>query len=73
MQKFAANEAIYAKHAAKYGFQIRSKINYYDLKNYELYFFTSTTEPKPALLALRNRIEAELTNGLQSPAYELKI
>ena len=60
MEKFAKNEAIYAKHASKYGFKIRSKIHYYDLKNYELLFFTSTTKTKDELVALKNILESEL-------------
>lgn len=60
--KFAANEAIYAKYSATNGFGTRLNRTYhYDLKNYTAYFFVSTTDTKAALLDMRLDVESELT------------
>ena len=59
--KFAANEAIYAKYSATNGFGTRLNRSYhYDLKNYRACFFVSTTDTKAALIDMRLDVESEL-------------
>ena len=59
--KFANNEAIYAKHSSTKGFGTKlSHAYHYDLKNTKGFFFVSTTEDMPALLDMRLGIESEL-------------
>jgi len=65
--KFASNEAIYAKHCATKGFSTKlSSAYHYDLKNAKGFFFVSTTEDMTALLDMRLSIESELAQtGMQ--------
>lgn len=59
--KFAFNEAIYAKYSAKHGFGTKlSDAYHYDLKNIKAWLFVSTTEDMAALLGMRLSIESEL-------------
>ncbi|ABS10552.1 MULTISPECIES: type IV secretion system protein TraC [Shewanella] len=59
--KFANNEAIYAKHSSTKGFGTKlSSAYHYDLKNTKGFFFVSTTEDMPALLDMRLGVESEL-------------
>lgn len=59
--KFANNEAVYAKHSATKGFGTKlSSAYHYDLKNTKGFFFVSTTEDMPALLDMRLGVESEL-------------
>ncbi|WP_338728985.1 type IV secretion system protein TraC (plasmid) [Shewanella baltica] len=59
--KFAYNEAVYAKHSSTKGFGTKlSSAYHYDLKNNKAFFFVSTTEDMPALLDMRLGIESEL-------------
>ena len=59
--KFATNEAIYAKYSANHGFGTNlSKTYHYDLKNSKAWLFASTTEELSALLDMRLNLESEL-------------
>jgi conjugal transfer ATP-binding protein TraC len=60
MTKFAEHETLYAKYAAQQGFQGQNPLHYFDLKNYELFFFVSTTASPSKLLGVKQILEAGL-------------
>ncbi|MCL1064293.1 type IV secretion system protein TraC [Shewanella benthica] len=65
--KFAFNEAIYAKHSAKHGFGTKLSSTYhYDIKNAKAWLFVSTTLDMTALMDMRLSLESELAQtGMQ--------
>ncbi|QDO82440.1 type IV secretion system protein TraC [Shewanella psychropiezotolerans] len=59
--KFAFNEAIYAKHSAKHGFGTKlSRAYHYDIKHSKAWLFVSTTQDRTALIDMRLGLESEL-------------
>ena len=60
-QKMANDDAIYAHYAAQHGFLHRQKNNRFDLRDYDAFFFVSTTEKDPQeLLDARMTLETGL-------------
>ncbi|MFB9214236.1 type IV secretion system protein TraC [Vibrio sinaloensis] len=68
-KKMAQDDSIYAHYAAQHGFLHRQKNNRFDLRDYEAYFFISTTEKDPQEL-----LDARLTleTGLTQLGFDLK-
>ena len=61
-QKMANDDAIYAHYAAQHGFLHRQKNHRFDLRDYDAFFFVSTTEQDPQeLLDARMTLETGLT------------
>ncbi|OEE72840.1 type IV secretion system protein TraC [Vibrio genomosp. F6] len=67
-QQMARDEAIYAKFAAHHGFFHRQK-NHFDLRDYDAYFFVSTSNGDPELI---NDIRAMVETSLTQLGFDLR-